>query len=92
MSARSSRAPTSPERRDRPHPDQGSQDRTYGQGSPDFGGGVGYIDDDVYCRGPIPESTRSPNRATPTRRTMSLEDVHCNPWSLYENGSVREPT
>ena len=43
LSARDSRVPTSPERRDRPPQDQGTQDRSYGQGSPDFGGGVGYF-------------------------------------------------
>ena len=75
LSARSSHAPASPERRDRPPPDQGSQDRTYGQGSPDFGGGVGYIDDDIYRKGPIPENTGSTNRATPTPRIPPEDNV-----------------
>ena len=63
LSAReTSRAPASPERRERPPLDQSSQDRSYGYGSPDFGGGVGVHDDDTYHRGPIPENARSPTR------------------------------
>ena len=45
LSARDiSRVPTSPERRDRPPQDQGVQDRSYGHGSPDFGGGAGDLE------------------------------------------------
>ena len=59
LSAReTSRAPASPERRDRPPLDQTGQDRSYGHGSPDFGGGVGFHDDDIYHRGPGDPSLR----------------------------------
>ena len=64
LNARDGRAPTSPERRDRPQQDQRTQDRNYGQGSPDFGGGVGYFNDNMDRGGPTPESVR----ATPTPR------------------------
>ena len=45
------RVPPSPERRDRPPPDQLGPDRGYGSGSPDFGGGVRFDDDEIYERG-----------------------------------------
>ena len=40
-----SRAPTTPDRRDRISHDQEVPDRNYGHGSPEFGGGVGYHHD-----------------------------------------------
>ena len=53
-----SRAPMTPERRERMSPDQEISDRNRSHGSPDFGGGVGYHNDDVYYRGRIPERNR----------------------------------
>ena len=74
LSAReTSRAPASPERRDRPPLDQSGQGRGYGNGSPDFGGGVGFNDDDTYNREHIPESARSQAR-TPHTPQIPPED------------------
>ena len=76
LSARDiSRVPTSPEKRDRPSRDQGIQDRSYGHGSPDFGGGVGYHDDDTYRGGPIPKNIRSPARAPHTPKMLPEDNV-----------------
>ena len=69
-----SRALTSLERRDRPPQDQG-QTRSHGQGSPDFGGGVGYHDDGMYRGGPIPENARSPTRAMLTPKIPPKDSV-----------------
>ena len=49
LSAReTSRTPATPERGHRPPLDQSGQDRSYGHGNPDFGGGVGFHDADIY--------------------------------------------
>ena len=53
-----SRAPMTPERRERMSPEHDISDRNHSRGSPDFGGGVGYHESEVYHRGHIPESTR----------------------------------
>ena len=64
-----SRAPITPERRDRVM--QGQENR----GSQDFGGGVGYQENDDPPRGHIPESDRNAtqhrghNRSSPVRST-----------------------
>ena len=53
-----SRVPTTPERRERMSPEHEISDRNRSRGSPDFGGGVGHQENDVYHRGHIPESNR----------------------------------
>ena len=54
-----SRAPTTPERRERVSPAQEILDRNHSRGSPDFGGVVGYHhEDDGHERGHIPEGDR----------------------------------
>ena len=66
------RVPTSPERRDRPPPDQSGPDRSYGNGSPVFGGGVRFDDDETYEKGHIPEGARSQARTPQTRQKIML--------------------
>ena len=78
-----SRTPASPQRRDRPSVDQSGQDRSYGHGSPDFGGGVGLQVDDTSDGGPIPENVRSPTRIPHThhrfhRKIMFPKNVLCS--------------
>ena len=89
LSARDRRTPASPERRERPSQDQGTQDRSYGQGSPDFGGGVGYFSDNMNRGGPIPENART----TPIPR-IPEDNVPrgCSLQSMEPNGSVTERT
>ena len=53
-----SRAPVTPERRERGSPTQETLDRDRSRGSPDFGGGTGHRENDGQQRGPIPESER----------------------------------
>ena len=50
------RAPMTPERRETVLSEQEIVDRDRNRGSPDFGGGVGYQENDGYHRGHIPES------------------------------------
>ena len=67
-----------PERRERMSPEQDISDRNHSRGSPNFGGGVGYQENEAYHRGHIPESTRDAayhrghipesNRASPRLR------------------------
>ena len=52
------RAPVTPERRERVSPVQETLDRNRSRGSPDFGGGVGYHEDDGHHRGHIPQGDR----------------------------------
>ena len=54
-----SRAPVTPEGRERGSPTQEVLDRDRNRGSPDFGGGTGYCENDGYQRGPIPEGENS---------------------------------
>ena len=76
LSARDgSRVPTSPERRDGPPRDQLGSGRDYGNGIPDFGGGVRFDDDETYERGHIPESTRSHPRTPQTTRIPPEDNV-----------------
>ena len=51
-----SRAPPTPERRERGSPTQEILDRDRSRGSPDFGGGTGYRENDGHQRGPIPRA------------------------------------
>ena len=57
-----SRAPMTPERRDKVSPEQETLDRNRSRGSPDFGGGVDYHEDDGHYRGHIPEGDRDSAR------------------------------
>ena len=96
LSARdTSRVPASPERRERPLQDQEVPDRSYGQGSPDFGGGWDTMMKKTYRGGPIPKNSRSPTRVPLAPRIPPEEyiqrDVLYNLWSPCENGSVRVP-
>ena len=59
------------QRRERPPQDPGTQDRSYGQGNPDFGGGVAYFNDNMISGGPIPENART----TPTPRIPPEDSV-----------------
>ena len=70
------RTPATPERRERGSPTQEIVDRDRSQGSPDFGGGTGYRENDGQQRGHIPEGGGSSqhrehipedDRTTPTR-------------------------
>ena len=54
-----SRTPVTPERRERGSPTQETWDRDRSRGSPGFGGGTGYHENDGHQRGPIPEGERS---------------------------------
>ena len=54
-----SRTPATPERRERGSPKQEIVDRDSSRGSPDFGGGTGYRENDDHQRGHIPEGESS---------------------------------
>ena len=81
------RAPMTPERRERVSPVQETLDRNHSRGSPDFGGGVGYHEDDGHHRGHIPTHSRKPPSIH--QKIRFLEAVPCIQWNRYENGSAR---
>ena len=84
-----SRAPMTPERRERTPPDQEVLDRNHSHGSPGFGGGVGYHSDDAYYRGHIPENNRASARPPNTPR-IPPEDQVPRGCSLHSMEPLRE--
>ena len=82
------RAPPSLERRERPPHDQLGQDRGFGYGSPDFGGGV-HFDEETCERGHIPGHERSQHR-TPQTPRIPQEDNVPKGCSLHSMEPLRE--
>ena len=86
-----SRASMTPERsdRDRRSHDQEVPDRNHSRGSPDFGGGVEYHNNDTHYKGHIPESIRAPVR-TPVTPRIPPEDNVPKGCSLHSMEPLRE--
>ena len=86
------RVPTSPERRERPPQDHGGQGRGIGIGSPGFGGGA-YFDEEEHVMGCTPERENSQHRTqtrTPITSRIPPEDNVPKGCSLQSTEPLRD--